>query len=132
MSIKVFGAEDRPLNPAFNNLVWMAVDVGDVFTSPLNGATVTITGITTSGGVTSVAYTTTGSFPASPMTLTVFQSYLVPYSSNPLVLATLQTYTAPGVLVRTSYRGGSASGPQWPISETDQAGSTPNETSPTQ
>ena len=66
------------------------LDIGDVFTDPLNGATVTITGITAGTGstATSIAYTKTGTFASSPATLAVFQGWL----------------TA-GTLVRGSYRG---------------------------
>lgn len=111
MSLKVFGAESRPAQP--NNLawIWFSLDVGDVFVDPLNGATVTISGITqTTGGATSVAYTKTGTFAASPATLTQFQSWLTS-----------------ATLVRTNYRGGSIASPQWPISEWDKAGLTSGE-----
>lgn len=114
MSIKVFGAEERPLNPAANALVWMALDVADVFVSPLNGATVTITAITTSGGVTSIAFTSTGSFSASPLTLTIFQAML-----------------SGGMLVRTSYRGTKDPSSQWPINQVEKAGTYAGETTPT-
>jgi hypothetical protein len=105
MSIHVFGSL---LRPGASDDAWeyMSLDVGDVFTDPLNGATVTITGITQAvGGATSIAYTKTGTFAASPATLVAFKAWLMA-----------------GTLQRGSYRGGVPPGPQWPISEFDKAG----------
>jgi hypothetical protein len=94
---------------------WFSLDVGDVFIDPLNGATVTISSITTTvGAATSIAYTHTGTFTASPATLATFRGWL--------------TNTT---LVRSSYRGGVAASPQWPISEWDKAGISSGETNPT-
>ena len=108
MSVHVFGGELLLGQPMQNTAHYYAIDVGDVFTNPLNGATVTITAITvpaTVGGTTSIAYTKTGTFTASPATLTVFKGWLMA-----------------STLVRTSYRGGAATAPQWPVSMFDEAG----------
>jgi len=114
MSIQVFGPELRPSS----GYSWQhfSLDVGDVFTDPLNGATVTITGITagSGGGATSIAYSKTGTFATSPATLATFKAWL----SN-------------ATLVRGSYRGGTAASPHWPISEFDKAGLSSGETNPT-
>ena len=107
MSIQVFGNEFRPNQPHNVAQNWFALDVGDVYTDPLNGATVTITSVTlgTGSNATSIAYTKTGTFAASPATLATFQGWL-----------------SAGTLVRGSYRGGTPPSPQWPISEFDKAG----------
>ncbi len=116
MSVQVFAGSFLPNEPHQLQWSWGALDVGDIFTDPLNGATVTITGVTvgTHGAATSIAYTKTGTFAASPATLTAFNTWL-----------------SAGTLVRTSYRGGAAATPQWPYTLTDAAGITSGETSPT-
>ncbi len=116
MSIQVFGPEFRPNAPHTYAWQWFSLDVGDVFTDPLNGATVTIIGITagSGGSATSIAYTKTGTFAASPATLSAFRAWLIA-----------------ATLVRDSYRGGKDSSPQWPISEFDKAGLSSGESNPT-
>ncbi len=116
MSVQVFAGSFLPNQPHNLKWGWAALDTGDVFTDPLNGATVTITGVTlgTHGAATSIAYTKTGTFTASPATLATFQGWLMA-----------------GTLIRTSYRGGVAAEPQWPYTMTDAAGITSGETSPT-
>ncbi len=100
----------RPGLPGYS-WQYFSLDVNDVFTDPLNGATVTITGITqTTGGATSIAYNKTGTFTASPATLVVFKAWL----NN-------------ATLVRGSYRGTGSPSPHWPISEFDKAGLTSGE-----
>lgn len=117
MSVKIFGPS---ICPGGSGFLWdhFSMDVGDVFTDPLNGATVTITSITTPatvGGTTSIAYTKTGTFTASPATLAVFKAWLMA-----------------ATLVRGSYRGGGAPSPNWPISEFDKAGLSAGEQTLTQ
>jgi hypothetical protein len=116
MSIQVFGSEFRPNQPHNPCWQWFSLDVGDVFTDPLNGATVTITGVAVgvAGAATSIAYTINGSFTASPATLATFQGWLMNHT-----------------LVRGSYRGGIAPSPQWPASEFDKAGISSGEQHPT-
>jgi hypothetical protein len=107
MSVSAYGKEFLPNQP--HNSFWceMAIDANDVFTNPLNGARVTITGVTvgSTNAATSVAYTVSGTFTAGPATLSQFKAWLMA-----------------GALVRTSYRGGAATAPQWPITEQDKAG----------
>jgi hypothetical protein len=105
MSTLIFGPHQLPNQPHNYAWDWFALDVGDVFVSPLNGASVTITGVTIANSATTIAYSVTGSFPAGPASYPTFQAWLTAAK-----------------LVRSSYRGGSASKPQWSISEQDKGG----------
>ncbi len=105
MSTLIFGAQILPTTPANYAWEWFALDVGDVFVSPLNGATVTITSVTVAATSTTIGYSVSGSFTAGPVSYATFQAWLT---------------TAK--LVRTSYRGGNSARPQWPISEQDKGG----------
>ena len=107
MSVLVFGKQAAFVSTSAGLWRWHALGVGDVYMAPETGAALTITGITvgTQASPTSIAFTLSGSFSASPLTLQQFQAYL-----------------SSGLLVRTSYQGSKNSSPQWPISEFDKAG----------
>jgi hypothetical protein len=74
--------------------------------NPKSVATVTITGVTTGiSQQTSIAYSITGTFTASPLTLAVFQAFLTS-----------------GALVRTGYRGTAGAEPDPRVAAFDAAG----------